>query len=102
MPKIVFVSDTARTEVFAEVGQSVMQAATAHLVDGIDADCGGHCSCATCHVYVEDGSAALAPADADETDMLECANNPMPCSRLACQIPVTEELEGVVFRVPPR
>ena len=104
MPDITFVSEAGeRTVVAAATGQSVMRAATANFIDGIDADCGGCCTCATCHVYVDEAQAGvLPPPTDDELGMLECAMNPRANSRLSCQIEVTEELDGMVFQIPPR
>lgn len=102
MPKIVFVQpDGSRTEVEAPVGQSVMEAATTNLVPGIAADCGGGCSCATCHVYVDaDWLAKLTPADEIEQSMLEGAIDPNERSRLSCQLRITDALDGIVLYVP--
>lgn len=102
MPKIIFVQpDGSQQTVQAEVGQSVMEAATANLVRGIVADCGGGCSCATCHVYVDPGwSARLQPADDIEQAMLEGAIEPDERSRLSCQLRMTEALDGLVLHVP--
>ena len=104
MPEITFILETGeRTVVAAVTGQSVMRAATAHLIDGIDADCGGSCACATCHVYVDEAQAAvLTPPDEDELGMLECAMNRRDNSRLACQIEVTDEVDGMTFEIPAR
>jgi len=105
MPRIVFVQpDGQSVEVEASVGTSVMQAAVHNNVRGIDADCGGCCSCATCHVYVEDAFAARLPApDAMEDDMLSgTAAERRPTSRLGCQITITADLDGLTVRVPDR
>lgn len=85
----------------AKLGESVMQAATGNLVPGIVADCGGSCSCATCHAYVDPLWATRVPrVDADEAAMLEGVVDPRPGSRLTCQIAVTEMLHGAVFQLP--
>jgi 2Fe-2S ferredoxin len=82
-------------------GQSVMQAAIDALVPGILADCGGSCSCATCHCYVEDAWLAQLPqAEGAERDMLECALDPQANSRLSCQLRVTPQTDGLVVRLP--
>jgi ferredoxin, 2Fe-2S len=84
-----------------EAGHSVMQAAIDGLVPGIMADCGGSCSCATCHCYVDEAWAARLPAvEQAERDMLECALYPMDNSRLSCQIRVTASCDGLVVRLP--
>jgi len=102
MPKITFIThDGTEHEVDADNGASVMNAAIDNLVPGIDADCGGECSCATCHVYVnEDWMAVVGnPADREE-EMLDLNPERESNSRLSCQIPVRDELDGLVVRVP--
>lgn len=102
MPKVTFVEPDGVTHVVdAAVGQSVMEAATTNMVPGIIGECGGCCSCATCHVYVdEEWFKKLAPADEMELGMLEGAVEPGPLSRLSCQIKMTDELDGIVARIP--
>ncbi len=102
MPQITFVShDGAVTEVQAEPGTSVMQAAVDNGVDGIIAECGGACSCATCHCYVDDAwMAKVGDPSEIEQDMLECVLDPQENSRLSCQITVSDELDGLVVKVP--
>lgn len=102
MPIITFVQPNgSRQDVVAEVGQSAMEAATGNLVPGILADCGGGCSCATCHVYVDkDWSPKLVEADDIERSMLEGAVEPDERSRLSCQLKMTEALDGLVLHVP--
>ena len=102
MPKIVFVeaSGTEHT-VDAKVGESVMLAATGNMVPGILADCGGSCTCATCHAYLDERWVdKVPPVGEDEAAMLEGALDTKPNSRLTCQVNVTEELDGAVFRLP--
>ena len=78
-----------------------MEGAVKNGVPGIDADCGGACACATCHIYVEpEWLARLGPRSAMEASMLEFAEDVRPESRLACQIKVTADLEGLVLRMP--
>ena len=102
MAKITFVQpDGSRQEVEAEPGSTVMEAAIRNAVPGIEAECGGACSCATCHVYVdEDWVAATGEAQPMEQDMLDFAYDVRPSSRLSCQIRVTDELGGLVVTVP--
>ena len=103
MPKIIYEAhDGSRTEQEVPLGWSVMEGAVQNNIDGIDADCGGCLSCATCHVYVDEAWLAKLPAKEDlEDDMLECtACDSEPNSRLSCQIAVTEELDGLVVRMP--
>ncbi|MES0873996.1 2Fe-2S iron-sulfur cluster-binding protein [Sinimarinibacterium thermocellulolyticum] len=102
MPTIVFVQpDGSRQRIEARVGQSIMEAATANLVPGIVADCGGGCSCATCHVYVDpEWVTKLEPADDIEQSMLEGAIEPNERSRLSCQLRMSDALDGIVVHVP--
>jgi len=103
MPAIHFIlKDGTRRTVDAKVGDSVMETAIRHNVRGIDAECGGSCSCATCHVYVEaDCFDRLPSADAMEEELLDgVAAQRKPTSRLSCQIPMTVELDGLVVQVP--
>ena len=80
-----------------------MENAVKHSVPGIDAECGGACACATCHVYVDDAWAAAAgKPEAMEEDMLDFAHEPRENSRLSCQIMVTDALDGLVVHVPER
>lgn len=102
MPKITFI-DHAGTEhtVEGEVGLSVMRAAIDNLVPGIDADCGGECSCATCHVYVDKSwMDKVGEPEEREESMLDLNPEREANSRLSCQIPVTEDLDGLVVTVP--
>jgi 2Fe-2S ferredoxin len=86
----------------ARPGQSLMQAAVAANVPGIEADCGGLMTCATCHVYVREPFASRLPAPgADEAGMLEfAAAERRPNSRLSCQIELTEALDGLTVDLP--
>ena len=71
------------------------------MIDGVLAECGGSCSCATCHCYVDEAwFEKVGEADGTEKIMLEMAIDPQPTSRLSCQIKVTEELDGLVVRLP--
>lgn len=104
MPKITFIdfSGTVRI-VEGEVGASVMETAIKNGVPGINAECGGACSCSTCHVYVGEAwqKAAGTPGPIEE-DMLDFAVDLRPNSRLSCQIEVTEVLDGMVVNTPER
>ncbi|MFW6094041.1 MAG: 2Fe-2S iron-sulfur cluster-binding protein [Pseudomonadota bacterium] len=102
MPKITFIEhDGTEHTVEGENGLSVMRAAIDNLVPGIDADCGGECSCATCHVYVDRAWMATVgePSEREES-MLDLNPERESNSRLSCQIPITEELDGLVVTVP--
>jgi len=102
MPKITFIDyQGSETNVEAELGQSLMEVATQNDVSGIDADCGGACACATCHVYVSaDWVAKLGGPEDLEAEMLEVAEETKENSRLACQISIGEELDGLVVTTP--
>ena len=102
MPKITFIEPNGTEHVVeAEAGLSVMEAAIRKMVPGIDADCGGACACATCHVYVEEvWRDKTGKPTAMEESMLDFAYDPKENSRLSCQIRVTEELDGLVVRLP--
>ncbi|BAQ45127.1 MULTISPECIES: 2Fe-2S iron-sulfur cluster-binding protein [Methylobacterium] len=93
---------TARS-VKGEVGSTVMETAIRNNVPGIDAECGGACACATCHVYVgEDWAEAVGPAEPMEQDMLDFASDVRPTSRLSCQIRLKPELDGLTVTTPAR
>lgn len=102
MPKIVFIDHLGTNYVTeAPVGRSLMQVALDNAVPGILGDCGGACSCATCHAYIDQPWAAQLPAKSDtETFMLEAVLDERPTSRLCCQIRVQPELDGMVVVVP--
>lgn len=100
MATITFI--TQENETITAEGQSgsVMELAVKNNVKGIDADCGGVCSCATCHVHVApEFMDKLEPAGEIEKDMLEFDDNADEYSRLSCQIPITEALDGMVLKV---
>ncbi|MEN0087287.1 MAG: 2Fe-2S iron-sulfur cluster-binding protein [Pseudomonadota bacterium] len=102
MPKLIFTThDGQEFTVDAQVGSTVMENATRNGVPGIEAECGGACACATCHVYVDEAAMdKVGSADAMEEDMLDFAFEVKPNSRLSCQIKVTEELDGLALTVP--
>jgi len=104
MPKITYVDhDGTRREVEAKVGESVMEAAVRHQVPGIEADCGGACACATCHVYVDEAWRTLAGSASEmEEDMLDFAYDVRENSRLSCQLTVTEEFDGLIVYTPEK
>lgn len=85
----------------AAVGQSVMEGAVKNNIPGIDADCGGACACATCHVYVDDLWREIAGKSSErEKSMLEFAEGVTSNSRLSCQMQVTDALNGLIVRMP--
>jgi 2Fe-2S ferredoxin len=104
MAKITFIQpDGTEQVVEAEPGMTVMEAAKKELVPGIEAECGGACACATCHVYVDDAwRDKVGPPSEMEEDMLDFAFEVRESSRLSCQIKVSEELDGLVVRVPEK
>lgn len=104
MAKINFIGfDGARYEVDASTGSTVMENAVANGVPGIEAECGGACACATCHVYVDENwQEATGKPSAMEEDMLDFAYDVRPTSRLSCQIRVSDALDGLVVSVPER
>ena len=101
MAKITFIEFNGTPhEVEASNGMSVMESAVKNMVPGIDADCGGACACATCHVYVEpDWLDAVGERNEMEEDMLDFAFDVRDNSRLSCQIKVGDKLDGLVVEV---
>lgn len=102
MAKITFVQpDGTSQTVEADPGLTVMEAAKLNKVPGIEAECGGACACATCHVYVDQAwiEKTGKPASMEE-DMLDFAFDVRKESRLSCQMKVTPEIDGLVVRVP--
>ncbi|RFC66634.1 MULTISPECIES: 2Fe-2S iron-sulfur cluster-binding protein [Mesorhizobium] len=104
MTQISFIAfDGTKFDVEAENGSTVMENAIRNDVPGIEAECGGACACATCHVYVDEAwMPAVGEPEAMEEDMLDFAYDVRPNSRLSCQIRVRDELNGLVVRVPER
>ena len=103
MPRVVYEApDGARTEIEAPAGATVRNLALANSVDGIVGECGGELMCASCHVYVDEAFLDRLPAMSEaEDEMLEStASERLPSSRLSCQIPLTEELDGLLVRLP--
>jgi len=102
MPKINFIEYSGtKHEIDAQAGLSVMEAAIKNMVPGIDADCGGACACATCHVYVDEVWAKkVGKAEAMEESMLDFASEQKANSRLSCQITVSDELDGLTVHLP--
>ncbi len=102
MAKITYIESNG-TEHTIEVrnGQSVMEGAVKNNIPGIDADCGGACACATCHVYVDEAwTAKTGTASVMEESMLDFAQDQRPNSRLSCQISVSDALDGLIVRMP--
>lgn len=102
MVKVVFIAHSGeQREVDADVGLTVMEAAVHNDTPGILAECGGCCSCATCHVYVaEPWLAKVGPPGDMEKELLELTPEPRANSRLSCQIKITDELDGLTVQTP--
>lgn len=106
MPKVVFITVGGDERVVdAQVGESVMAAAVRNGIPGIVGECGGNCSCATCHVYVDEDSVAdvssLGEMDEMEDDLLDLGvADRRDNSRLCCQISITEDLDNLTVHIP--
>jgi len=104
MPKITYIEHNGKThnvEVPNEL--SVMEGAIQNNIPGIDADCGGACACATCHIYVDEKWFNKLPSKSEaEQDMLDMAIGPNKFSRLGCQITVNDDLDGMVVKMPSK
>jgi len=104
MPKITYIEYNGKThnvEVPNEL--SVMEGALQNNIPGIDADCGGACACATCHIYVDEKWFNKLPNKSEsEQDMLDMAIEPNKFSRLGCQITVNDDLDGMVVKMPSK
>lgn len=102
MPRITFIAfDGTTTRVDAGTDMTLMEAAVENDIAGIVAECGGSCSCATCHVYIDpEWTKRVGPPNTIENDMLESADERAENSRLSCQVKVTDELDGLVVRLP--
>ena len=104
MAKITYIEHT-NTKHIVEVpnNMTVMEGAVQNNIPGIDADCGGSMACATCHVYVDEKwFDKLKKKDEDEEDMLDIAYQPNKFSRLSCQLIVSNELDGLILRMPSK
>ncbi|ADZ93286.1 2Fe-2S iron-sulfur cluster-binding protein [Marinomonas mediterranea] len=102
MPDITFIQhDGSRQTVFAKAGVTIMQAAMENMVEGLEAECGGSGSCATCHCYLSLGwhQKVQAP-DSNEEQMLEMVIEPKEGSRLSCQVKVTDAHDGLIVHLP--
>lgn len=94
--------DGGERSIEAEAGLSLMEAIRDHGIDELLALCGGCCSCATCHVYINAGDAdALTPLSDDENDLLDSSEHRTERSRLSCQIPLTAALNGLRVSIAP-
>jgi 2Fe-2S ferredoxin len=104
MPKITYIEHNEKTHtVDVPNDLTVMEGAVQNNIPGIDADCGGACACATCHVYVDEKWFDKIEKKGDaEQDMLDMAFEPNKFSRLSCQISVSDELDGLVVKMPSK
>jgi 2Fe-2S ferredoxin len=102
MPKVTYIEFNGIEHVVdVASGMSVMEGAVKNAVPGIDAECGGACACATCHVFVDAAwIEKTGPRASIESDMLDFAPEVRPTSRLSCQIQVSDELDGLVVHLP--
>jgi len=101
MPKVTFITAKGETIVVDDAAGSLMEIARDHDVAGIEGACGGVCSCATCHVHVDDAWVEkVGPASENELDLLDAEDNfSETASRLSCQVELTDQLDGLVVRV---
>ena len=104
MPKITYIEHNGKNHTIEVAnGLSVMEGAVQNNIPGIDADCGGSMACATCHVYVkEDWFNKINSKTEGEDDMLDQAFEPKKNSRLSCQIIVSDELDGLIIKLPEK
>ena len=105
MPKIKYITFEGQEHVVdVPVGLTVMEGARDNNIPGIEGDCGGACACSTCHVYIDQAWLdKLPPIDEIEKDMLDFAHEPdEKSSRLTCQIQVTEDLDGLIVKMPEK
>jgi len=103
MPKVTFITPDGESVVVENASGSLMETAIEHGVEGIDADCGGVCSCATCHVHVDpEWMDKVGPAEGVEQDMLELEDEVNERSRLSCQIQLNASLDGLRVKVVGR
>ena len=104
MPKITYIEHNGKSHTLEVAnGLTVMEGAVQNNIPGIDADCGGSCACATCHVYVDERWFNKLPNKENaEEDMLDMAFELKPLSRLSCQLTVSDELDGLVVKMPSK
>ena len=102
MPKITYIEHSGKSHTIeVAIDLTVMEGAVQNNIPGIDADCGGACACATCHVYVDkQWFDKLPKIESSEEDMLDVAYEPNQFSRLGCQITITDDLDGLVVKMP--
>ena len=103
MVKIIYIEhDGTEHPVDVDVGTSIMEGAVSNSIPGIDADCGGGCACATCMVFIDDEwKDKISSMSDEEESMLDFHEYKDDSSRLGCQIPITEEFDGLKVKMPP-
>lgn len=104
MPKITYIEHNGKEhQIEIPLGFSIMEGAIKNSIPGIDADCGGSCACATCHVYVDEKFLHKIPeAEEAEKDMLDFVQDSDKSSRLSCQIIISNEIDGIRVRMPKK
>lgn len=103
MPTVTFVTPSGVTHVVNDASGTLMSTAVANGIEGIDGDCGGVCSCATCHVLIDpEWREKVGPATPAEEALLELEDDATDASRLGCQVPLGDVLDGLVVRVVGR
>ena len=104
MPKITYIEHSGKEhQIEMPLGFSIMEGAIKNSIPGIDADCGGSCACATCHVYVDEIFLQKIPkAEEAEQDMLDFVQSADKSSRLSCQIIISNEIDGIIVRMPKK
>ncbi len=104
MAKITYIEHNGKLHIIdVPNGLTVMEGAVQNDIPGITADCGGACACATCHVYVDEKwFSKISNRESAENDMLDVAHEPNSFSRLSCQITVSDELDGLVVKMPSK
>ncbi|MEC7859656.1 MAG: 2Fe-2S iron-sulfur cluster-binding protein [Pseudomonadota bacterium] len=101
MPKIIYITqEKSKHEIDVDNGYTVMEGAVNNDIDGIPAECGGACACATCHAYIDPSWLDKIPEMDDmEDSMLDAAFERKDNSRLTCQIEVSDELDGLIVKI---
>ncbi len=104
MAKITYIThDEQKFEIDAANGTTVMENAIKNSVPGIEAECGGACACATCHLYIDEAWAEkVGSPEMMEEDMLDFAWEQKSGSRLSCQVKITDELDGLIVHIPEK
>jgi 2Fe-2S ferredoxin len=104
MPQVTIIDNRGASHTIeAKAGTTLMQAVLHNQIEGVVAECGGSCACGTCHCYVDETWASRLPARSDiEQETLECSIGVQDTSRLSCQIQLTDQMDGLLVRLPDR